>query len=356
MGKTKTVTKTDQNQTQTAAPPAWTAPGLVDAGARVTAAMNQLPTTHYSGPMVASMDPTAVQNIMNAWGQTGQNAGNLAGWMQNQLPQLTANQNFSTQLPDTSYSLAPKQELDNVIRASIAPVQRQLMEQILPSLNSSALDAGAYSGDRAMKVLPGQALQQFGDTAGNIAANLGYEDYNNYENRRLQAYGMQTQAGQQNYSLDTARQQEQAQSHNQQTSILHNQASQGDLLQMAAQLEQQQRQSAIANATGMDQYASQSPFMGLDTASQLLATLSGRYGTDTMQGHSTSVQTQSQPLGMQLLQGALGIGSLAMGMPGGAGGIGALLGGGAKAASGASSLFNVGGGTSAFFNAHPFGG
>jgi hypothetical protein len=283
--------------------------------------------------------------------------------MQSQLPQLATPYSYSTQLPDTSYSLAPKQDLNGAIAAAIDPVKRQLMEQILPGMTSSALDAGAYSGDRAMKVLPGQALQQFGDTAGNIAAQLGYEDYQNYENRRLAAYQAQTAAAQQNYGLEDARHaldlQQVSMLPDYVNSILHTQGAQGDLLSMAAQLEQQNRQSGIQNAVGMDQYASQAPFMGLDTASQLLAMLSGHYGTTNMNGTSTTTTTQSQPLGMQILQGALGAASLAMGNPGGLSGIlgAAGGGGGAVPAAGAASLFNISPtGTSNFFQQNPFGG
>lgn len=343
MGKSKTTTNTVQDQQQTAAPPSWTAPGLVDAANLVTAGIGQIPTQHYSGPMVATMDPTQLQHITDAWGATAGNAGTLAAFLQGQLPVLNADQSFSTALPSTAYSLAPRQELDNVIRAAINPVRQQLTEQILPGITSSALASGAYSGDRAMGVLPTTAIRDAEDSMQRIAANLGYEDYQNYENRRLQAYGMQTQAAQQNYALDTSRQQELGAFNldkmsalpNYVNSILHTQASQGDLLQMAAQLETAQRQAAIQNATGMDQYASQSPFMGLDTASQLLAMLSGRYGTDTMHGTSTSTQTTQQPLGMQILQGALGAAGLASGM-GAFGGGGSLAGAGASPFSAAS--------------------
>jgi len=343
MGKSKSTTKT--NQTQTNAPPAFTSPALTQAGAMTQNALNQLPTQHYSGPMVATMDPAQLAAITGAWAGTAGNAADLSGWMQGMLPQLQNGMSFTTALPDTSYSLAPRQELDSVIAASIDPVQRQLMEQILPSITNSALAAGAYSGDRAMGVLPTDAVRNATESMQRIAAQLGYEDYQNYENRRLAAYQATTGASQQNYALETARQQaEQADMISRMSlipdyvnNILHTQASSGDLLRMAADLETTQRQAAINNMLGMDQYASQAPFMGLDTASEILARLSGNYGTQNMKGTTTT--TQSQPLGMQLLQGALGIGSMIAGFPG----AGAALGLGsslaAPAAAGASSLF-----------------
>lgn len=341
----KSKTKTTTNQTQTAAPPSFTAPGLTDAANMVTAGLSQIPTTHYTGDMVASMDPAKLAQIMAAYTGTAQTAGQMTDFLQGMLPSLNQGMSFTTQLPDTSYSLAPKQDLNNVINASIDPVFRQLTGQILPGITNSALDAGAYSGDRAMSVLPTEAIRNATETAQNIASQLGYEDYQNYENRRLAAYQATTQASQQNYALENQRQQQEAALRMQQlglapefiNSILHTQASGADLLKMAADLETQQQQAGYNNAIAKDQYASQAPFMGLDTASELLARLSGGYGTQTMQG--TTTQTTKQPLASQLIQGAIGLGSMAAGFPG----IGSALGlGGAvsPATTGASSLFH----------------
>lgn len=356
MGKTKNTTVT--NQTQTAAPPTWTGPGLSEAANMVTAGLSQIPQSHYTGPMVATMDPAQLAAITAGYTNTAQTAGQMTDFLQGMLPGLNQGMTFNTQLPDTSYSLAPRQELDSVINASIDPVMRQLQNNILPGITNSALDAGAYSGDRAMNVLPTEAIRNATESMQRIASQLGYEDYQNYENRRLQAYGMTTQASQQNYALENQRQQQEAALRMQQmgmapdfvNAILHTQASGADLLKMAADLETQQQQAGINNAVGMDQYASQAPFMGLDTATQLLTALSGGWGTQTMQGKTT--QTTQQPLAGQLIQGAIGLGSMAAGFPG----IGSALGLAASpAAAGASSLFNMGGGTSSFFNSHPFG-
>jgi lactam utilization protein B len=349
MGKKKSTTKTTQNTVGTNAPPSWTFPGLSTTAGMVTDALGQIPATHYSGPMVATMDPTALSAIQNAWGATAQNATNLAGWEQGNLGQLNEGMNFSTALPDTSYDVANRPDLTSVINASIDPVRRQLMETILPGIQNSALASGAYSSDRATGVMPQTAIRDAEENMQQIAAQLGYQDYNDYENRRLQAYQAETAAGQQNYALDTQRQNDsralQLQALGMQpdmiNSILHTQASSGDLMRMAAELGQQQNQLSINNATGMDQYQSQSPFMGLDTASELLARLSGNYGTQTQNMTGTQTTTQSGGLAGQLVQAALGAGMMAMGMPGGMGAIGGALGLGG----GASSL--AGGGATA---------
>lgn len=352
--KSKTKTVSDTNQTQTQAPPSWTAPGLSQAAQMVTARLGSIPTSHYSGDMVAAMNAGDLARIQQAWGATAANAGGLATQMQGMLPQLqTGTLDWTTGLPSTDYTLAPRQDLDAVINASIDPVQRMLMEQILPSITNSALSSGAYSGDRAMGVLPTDAIRNATESMQNIAAQLGYEDYQNYENRRLAAYQATTAAAQGNYGLETSRQGLEAQDllarmglmPDYVNAILHTQASQGDLLKMAADLGVQQRQAQIDNALKQDQYASYSPFMGLDQATQLLTALSGGWGTQNMTGHSTSTQTQSQPIAGQLIQGALGLGMAAAGMPGGLGGI---FGGGSPATQGASSMFQ-------FNPAQPFG-
>lgn len=351
MGGSSTHTTSTTNQNQTNAPPAFTFPGLQQAGSMTLNALNSLPTSHYTGPLVASMNPQDLAAIQQAWGQTAANAGGAADYLTSLLPQLTAGQNFSTALPNTSYNVADRPDLTSVIQASIHPVQQQLMEQILPGITNSALQSGAYSNDRAMGVMPQTAIRDATDSMQRIAAQLGYQDYNDYENRRLAAYQATTQAGQQNYALDTARQQELAGLNLQALgmapdfvqSILHTQASQGDLLRMAAELGVQQQQAGYNNAQQMDQYASTAPFLGLDAASSILARLSGNYGTQTMHGTTDQTQTtQQDPMG-QLLQAGLGLGMAAMGMPGGLGGI--FGGGGATAAlgggAGAASLFSA---------------
>lgn len=347
--KTKVETTQNTNSTQTAAPPTWTMPGLQQAANAVTAGIGQIPTTHYSGPMVATMDPAQLAAIQAAWGATATNAGELAAWQQSLLPALEQGMNFTTALPSTAYSLAPRQELDAVIEASLDPVMKNLMQNILPSITHSALESGAYSGDRAMSVLPTEAIDRSNESMQRIAAQLGYEDYQNYENRRLAAFQATTAAAQGNYGLETQRQQAEMAARLQQlglstemiNSILHTQASQGDLLNLAAQLGVTNTQAGYNNAVQMDQYASQAPFMGLDTATQLLAALSQGWGTTTGQSSMTGTQTTTQSGGLaeQLIQGALGVGMMAMGAPPGSM-FGNLFGGGQNAAPpAASSIF-----------------
>lgn len=350
MGSSRTKTSSTSNQTQTAAPPTWTLPGLTDVAGMVTNAVGQIPTSHYTGPMVATYDPADIAAIQSAWGNTAANATDLASMMQSTvLPQLSDIGNgldWTTSLPTPTISAAPVQDAYAAIQASMAPVMHNLTTNILPGITNSALASGAYTSDRALGVMPTEAIRQANETMQNTAATLGYTAYEDWAARDLAAQQAQTQALQANYGLETARQTQQAALQLQAlgmtpemvNSILHTQASAGDLLNMAASLGITADQAGINNAVGMDQYQSQSPFLGLDTASALLAQLSGGWGTTSGHSDSTQTTTQSSPLGMQLLQGALGLGSLAMGIPGVGGALGGALG---VAAPAASSLFNV---------------
>jgi len=347
MSKSKTTTKQSSNSTQTAAPPSWTQGGLTQAGSMVQNALGQLPTTHYSGEQVAVMRPEEEAAIRSAWEGTAANAGSMAQNLQNTvMPQLMQQYGFQTQVPTGSYNMGDMYGMNAAIEAAIQPVQQQLMESILPGISSSALSSGAYSSDRAMGVLPQQAVRDSTDSMQRIAATLGYQNYQDYENRRLQAYQGDQATALGAYNAETSRglgTEQNAISRAGAASgltndILRTQASQGDLLQMAANLGVANRQGGIQDALARDQYAAYSPFMGLDQATQLLQGLSGNWGTQTGQSNSTTTQTQQQALGPQLLQAAMGIGSMAMGMPGGLGG---LFGGAAAAAPTASSLFGA---------------
>lgn len=360
MGGSKTTNKSTTNQTQTAAPPTWTLPQITDLSGMVGDALTQLPTSHYTGPQVATMDPATLAAIQQAWGATAANAGQLSGFEQGLLPQLTAPMSFTTGLPTTAITAQPLQDATAAIQASMVPVMHNLTENILPGITSSALASGAYSGDRAMGVIPTQAIRDANQAMSNTAAQLGYTAYEDYAQRDLAAQQAAVQAAQQNYALDSARQQAIA-GQNQAlmslipgytASILHNQAASGDLLNMAAQLGLTNQQAGYNNSIAMDQYAAQAPFMGMDQAAAILQALSGNWGTQTLNGTTTQTQTTKPSLAGQLIQGAIGLGSMAAGFPG----LGSALGFGGAAAPAAAGLFNINPGTANYFAANPFGG
>jgi hypothetical protein len=334
--KKKSTTK--YNQTQVAAPPSFTAGGLEATAGMVQSALGQIPTQHYDGQQVAFMSPEQLAQIQGAWTNTAGLAGDYTDWMGNQLPGLTQQYDFQTQLPTASYDMGQLTDVQPVIQSALNPVLRQLQEQILPGIQNSSLDAGAYSGDRAMSVLPTTALQNYSREASDIATQIAYQNYQDYEARRLQAwegdqnrllagYGAETQRG---LGEEASNVSQMGAINDYISGILRNSASQGDLLNMAAQLGVTNQQAQINDLLAQDQYASYSPFMGLDQASALLAQLSGNYGTQTTEGKSKTTE-KTGGLG-EWVKGAIGLGSMVAGIPGIGGALG--LGGAAAGASG----------------------
>lgn len=338
MGSKKKTTQVS-NQTQTVAPPTWTMPGIQDASNRVNAAIRQIPQDRYQGDFIAGVDQNALNDILAAYRNTAAKAGEMGSFVEGQLGQHMADPVFNTQLPTARFTNSDPQNLDGVINAAINPVFRQLTEQILPSIRSSALESGAYSGDRAMGVVPTQAIQQSNEAAQRLAAEIGYEDYNNRENRRLQAHMSDEDRALAGFNADTQRvlgtgdlmTARMGQLPDLVDTIMRMSSSQGDLLSIAADREQAARQNEINNALAKEDYAVRAPFLGLDIASDLLARLSGNYGTTTQNGKTTTTE-KTGGLG-EVVKGAMGLASMAASFAApGAGGLGSLLGRGAASA------------------------
>jgi len=330
----KTKTTQSSNSTQTNAPPTWTMPGLEKGAGMVTNAMNQIPGMDqaYSGDFVAQADPYQRERAQAAYGTAAQNAGAMSGWLNQQVQQGQYQPTYTTTLPAAGpYNMGDRQRnLDQVIKASTAPVFQQLQQQILPGIKSSALDSGAYTNDRAMAVMPQQAIAQSTKEANDLGLQLGYQDYQNYEQRRLQAEQMDRDTALQSYGADTSRQGQNAQIQQNwmgmlpdlTNTVLSQGTAAGDIYSNIAAQAQQDRQSAIDNALTREQYNFSRPFMGLDTAAQLLQAYGGNYGTTT--GKSDSTSTQSTSGAGAIAQGILGVGA----------GLGsAFMGGGAPLAS-----------------------
>jgi hypothetical protein len=348
---------TTSNQTQTAAPPTFTLPGLTNVADQVTqaaAGLGAIPA--YNGPMVAQPDAGMNLAAIDAYKGAAGTAGNLANFAQGQLPALTSAPTFGNSvLPTGSFQMGTGGDLDAAIKASIDPVFHALTTQVLPGIKSDALASGAYSGDRATAILPQMALHDATGQAENIAAQLGYQGYQANEDRRLNAWNTDQNRLQQNFGLETDRglgtgnimSNRMAQLPGLIDTIMRMQAGQGDLLSQASGLDTAARQAGISDALARDSYATTRPFQGLDIASQLLSELSGHYGTTTQNGTQTTVQ-QTGGLGA-IAQGILGAASLAGSflLPG-AGAAGGALGALGKATGGSSPL----GGMASLFGGH----
>lgn len=310
----KTKTTVQSSGTQTVAPPSWTMPGISNAADKVTQALNELPGQQYQGNFVAQPN----MGLVNGASQIYQNAAGQAGQLGQQVLSA-ANDTMGLQpLTTGTFQQAGAYDINPVISAATAPLFRQLTEGTLPGLRSAAIDAGAYSGDRAMSVLPGQAITETAARAQELGAQIGYQDFRDRETQRLQAYQTDQAnaltAGQFNNSFALQRAQALPGLYGDGMNLI---TSGGDLLQGANALEMQAQQAQIDNALRQNEYSWKYPFQGLDIASALLSQLSGNYGTTT--SNSNSTQTQSTGGLGSVVQGLAGLGMMAASIPTGGG-------------------------------------
>lgn len=359
MGKSKSKTKSSgtstTNQTQTNTPWAPAATGLTNLANMTNQAMLEAQAVpQYTGDFLA-LPGMLQQQVPGLYTSASQLAGSLVD------PALAASQQALSQLPTFADSPTLDQgtrtfgsydasQVAPVVQAAMAPYIRQLQEQILPGLQSAGIESGAYSNDRAFAVMPQQALRDTSLAAAEIGAGIGFQDFLAQQQRLQNAYQMSTQRGLGEADvltqrlgmypelLDTA---------------MRMSSGSADLASQAASYDTAMRQAEIQNALMRDAYNVQAPYRGLDMAANIFSTFSP-YATQQMNGTSQysnkSTTTQSQPLAGQILQGALGIGSMLAGFPG----LGTALGIGAGSV--VNPLINMGGGTANWFQQNPFGG
>jgi len=196
----KTTNKTSTNQTATAAPPSWAQPTMEQLAQQIMSGVGAVQAVpQYTGGFVAQ--PGALQlAVPQGYLDAATMANSLVPQAQQALMQSFQTPTFDVtgqQLQGAlgSYGSTNPGGMDAAVRASIDPVYRQLTESILPSLQSSGIESGAYGGSRALSALPSMALHDFDQSAGNIAAQLAYQDYNDTANRTLQAYQEATSRG-----------------------------------------------------------------------------------------------------------------------------------------------------------------
>lgn len=354
MGKSKTKQTSSGKQatTQTATPFQQIIPGMQQLGTNIGTAMGQAQAVPlYMGDMVAQAGDRQ-RAVLPSMQGTADYARSLSPLAMNAANQALSDQPTfegpGLEAGTGSFANYDPSGVQSVIQAAIQPYMRQLTEQVLPGMQSSALESGAYGNDRAMSIMPGQALRDTGRMAAEVGSGIAYQDFADQQRRSLEAYGLGTQRGLGEADVLTQRLSMYPDLLN---SSLGFQSAGTAMDQEAANYDVAMRQAEINNAMARDQYMVNAPFRGLDTAAQLYGSFAP-YATQQMNGtnSSTSTTTQQQALGPQLLQAAMGIGSAAMGMPGGLGG---LFGG--AAASAANPMMGMASSGSAFSNpANPF--
>lgn len=320
--KTTNKTQTSSNQTQTAAPPSWAQPTMEQLAQQIMSGVGAVQAVpQYTGDFVAQ--PGALQlGVPGGYTDAAQMALSLIPQAQQALGQSSVMPTYDVtgamlQPALQSYASTNPAGMTAAVNAAINPVYRQLTEQVLPSLQSSAAEAGAYGGSRALTALPAQALRDFSGEAGNIAAMLNYQDYTDTANRVLQAYNESTSRGLGEGDLLTQRL---SLTPDLLDSIMRLSGGSAELNAQAAAMDTANQQAAIDNALQKYQYQVTQPFMGYDIATQLISQLAGNYGTTTSTGTSNSTQTQSTGGLAPILGGALGLGMGIASLPMGGGG------------------------------------
>lgn len=82
--------------------------------------------------------------------------------------------------------------LEGMVNTQISPVMQNFLTQTIPSLNTSAVQAGRY-GSGAWSGLLGQAGANTQKNIGDIAANIYGQNYQSERDRMLQALGLRNQ-------------------------------------------------------------------------------------------------------------------------------------------------------------------
>lgn len=242
MGSKKTTKQNASSQTQqTNAPPSWTQPGLSQLGGDVMQAYNKvsgLNSAPYTGDFVAAPNTALVnellQNLMDSKSMAGSVSGQFGGYADRlagmDAPEMSGMDDLLALMPTTAQlqgvfnnpaapdfqsmkptmaaaptfrGFAPQDfqadnggaRLEGALTAATQPFIRELMQTILPGITSSAIEAGAYSGDRAMSVLPGQAIADTATRANEVTQGLAYQGFQSEEQRRLAAWQAMQEMG-----------------------------------------------------------------------------------------------------------------------------------------------------------------
>lgn len=81
------------------------------------------------------------------------------------------------------FNYAPSIGVNDAITAAITPVKQNLLENILPTIQSAATANNAYAGaGSALESLQGRAVRDYGQTTADIAAKYGYQDFTDTRN------------------------------------------------------------------------------------------------------------------------------------------------------------------------------
>lgn len=327
----KKTTNNVTNQTQTNAPPEWALPGLEQLASRITSIIPNMPGPAYTGDFVAPPNATQYSAL-----PIFANASNMALQGADQAGQAASA--LTSGGPNYGAWNTPRFDTTAAAMAASQPIFRQLQQQVLPGLQSSALASGAYGGGRAMELLPGMAIRDAVRGAQEIGTNMAFAEHQGAMQDQLAGYQALTQRG---LGTEGLRQQALLGLPSLLDARMRMATGAGDILSQSGSMQQAWDQSAINNQLARFQYNQDYPFQGLDRAAQLLSGLASGYGTQTM--HGTTKTTESSGGLAPWLGGAIGLASTLAGMPGigSALGLGGAAGGAAAGAMSSPALASI---------------
>lgn len=315
------------NTTQTVNPPKFLVPFLQDIAQKAQDAYGQVPQGGFTGDLVAGVDPRQ-QEALSMQESIARGLGSYGGDT-NAIAQQQLNRVLSGDiLAPANERFTPQSALNaGVYDAALDPIKRSLTEDIIPGIQSQAINQGAYGGTR-QDVVQNQALRTYDETAQRTLTNLAAADFARTEDQRLQdllsirQYAPELEKINQAAALTVPELQNQALQQSLMGSSLLGEVGQAERLFSQDQLDNLYQQYVLATQT---------PFAGLDQYAGIIAgTPQG--SVSTLSGGGT--QSQSNPL-MGAISGGLGgvslgsaLGLAPLGPAGIALGLGGLLLGG----------------------------
>ncbi len=172
---------------QTTEPPKFIQPYLKDIAGKAQDAFSLVPEGGFQGQLLAGVDPKQ-QEALGTQEDVARGLGTSGFGSQTQA---LADQNFQRILggdilaPLSERFQSQSQDTSALIQASLDPVQDRLVNQIIPGIQSQAIQGGAFGGSR-QDAVTGQALQDFSREAGNISAGINFSEQARTEDQRFQ--------------------------------------------------------------------------------------------------------------------------------------------------------------------------
>lgn len=328
--KKKTTTTQTGNSTQTSTPAGYALPGMQQIGSYINSVLPTLQDINYTGDFVAAPSELSL-GVPGLYQNAAQTALGLVPQAQDAFMQSLQAPTFEGPGLEGTYSSFGASNpggMAGAIAAATNPIYRNLTENLLPSLQSSAIESGAYGNSRALNTLPSMVIGNANRDMQELAATMTYQDFVDQQQRQQQAYELATGRGLGAADVMTQRF---GMTPDMLDSIMRLSGGAAELQAAGGQADEANRQAVIDNAMKEFEYQMNRPFMGYDVATDLLTRLTAGFGTQAGEFSNKSKTVESTGGMGNVLAGALGLASMIGGFP--------MAGGGSVGGSLVSSLF-----------------